>query len=392
MNIKRILTLVLASLLALTLIACNESGNGSTDTTAQNDTTAENTTEEETTEKPKPEIVSKTYAVKDILQNVKVYGRTTVLSTGIACDFSAAGIEFNAYIEGKLTVVVSVSKGVADSRTDDCYFTLYIDGVRSPNRLKADASKDTVLELADFENGGVHNVKLIRQTEARNALAEIKTVGFTGYFEKAPANAKYYIEVLGASNSAGYGNLTDISDANQALKSVYQDATQSYAYMTPQALGADCSLFSVSGIGIVKGFRSYPIGKVFEANSYYRDTESLYKPERRPDLIILAVGSNDETKGTSLADYGAATSDLIMQVRITYGANIPIVWVYYTDNAAYQNAAHTAIRNLGGEASGVYEIQLTFNKLGGNNHPDLASHLEQTAVLTKFIQDKNILK
>lgn len=79
---------------------------------------------------------------------------------------------------------------------------------------------------------------------------------------------------------------------------------------------------------------------------------------------------------------------MIVQTRLAYGVNVPIVWAYYTDTVSYRQAAEKAITELGGEASGIYRVQLTFNKLGGNNHPNVESQLSQTEVLAKFIQDK----
>ncbi len=391
MNIKRILAIILALMLALSLIACEgDAPDTDADTVDGSDSNTESDTDSDTEEQKV--IETKTYKFTEILDSLKTHGRVYPEAEGLSCDYSSAGVEFNAYVEGKLTVSVKVSKGGADSMADDCYFTLYVDGERSGERLKAAQGTSTELTLGDFAEGGVHNFRLVRQTEARNALATISEVSFTGYFEDAPEAKEYFIEFMGASNTAGYGNLAATgSTATVAQKSENQDSTQSYTYLTAETLNADYSMLSVSGIGIVKGYRSYGIGKIFETKSYYRDTADMYKPVRTPDVIVMAVGSNDESKGTTLADYQKGAYDLIMQARMTYGGNVPIVWVYYTTDKSYHDAAKAAIDAVGGEESGIYEIQLNFNKLGGNNHPDLASHKEQAAELTKFIVEKNIL-
>ena len=57
----------------------------------------------------------------------------------------------------------------------------------------------TTLTLAEFSTGRVHNIRLIRQTEARNAIAAISSVSFTGYFESKPADARYFVEFITAT-------------------------------------------------------------------------------------------------------------------------------------------------------------------------------------------------
>ena len=108
----------------------------------------------------------------------------------------------------------------------------------------------------------------------------------------------------------------------------------------------------------------------------------------------MAVGSNDEKSvaGVTTSAYKQGVYDLIMTARLTYGDNIPIVWVYYTENLQYRQAAKNAIASIGGESADIYDIELLFNKLGGNSHPNLESHAQRAEDLAKFIQDKGILK
>ena len=393
MNLKRFLTVALACLLSLSLVACNPDDtvvNVDTDTDKGASVTDALTDDTAATETQKT-VVTKTYNATEILENSKILGRTSVEADGLAFDHSSAGLEFNAYVEGAITVEITVAKGKEDSNNDDCYFTLFIDGVRREERVKAVKNTKTTTVLATFEEGGVHNVRLVRQTEARNALAAVTSLTFTGYFENKPANAPYYIEFMGASNTAGYGNLTSAKEATVAQLAENQDSTQSYTYLTAEKLGADYSMLSVSGIGAVKGYRQYPLKAVFDANSYFRNKSVVYTPVRTPDLVVIAVGSNDESKGTTQAEYRQGIIDLITGVRMTYGDIVPIVWVYYTENMTYRATAKEAIAVCGGEGALIYDVEVLFNKLGGNNHPDLQSHRDGAEKLTQFIKDINVL-
>ena len=388
---KLILILLAFTLLlpVLTLSSCDEK-TPATDTDTTESTTAEKETEketeEETEESMKKEIVTKTYKLAESLSNFKIHGRSSVVSEGLACDFSASGIEFNAYIEGTLTLNVTVSKGTADARTDDCYFTVYIDGERQGQRLKATKSTSTKLTLATFETGGVHNIRVVKQTEPRNALAVLTDVSFTGYFEEAPTASKYLIEFLGDSLTAGYGNLTSGGTAAVAQTSVNQDGTQAYAYLTAEKLGADCSIIAASGIGLVRGYRSFPMSQLFEKASYYRNDTTLFTPARTPDLVVINLGGNDKSKGVSSSELESGMISLINRVRLAYGESIPIILI---DKENYATAIEAVVQNSGGN---LYKCTLVVNKDGGNNHPSLEAHKINAELLAKFIQDNNILK
>ena len=126
MIFKRFLLLVLACSLPLSLFAC---GGAETTTAPESDTSVGETSSQtaQTTQEndpdpslPAKEIVTKTYQVTEVLDSLKPLGRTSVVPTGLACDHVASGIEFNAYIQGKLTIDITVLKGGDDAREDDC--------------------------------------------------------------------------------------------------------------------------------------------------------------------------------------------------------------------------------------------------------------------------------
>ena len=138
--------------------ASTEEGNG--DSSGNGDS---NDKENGDKEEDEPKVIEDIFCnVAEKLSSIKTHGRTTVSADGLVCDFSSSGIEFNAYIEGALKIDIKVEQGIKvadyDARNDDCYFTLYIDGVRSDVRFKANKSSETTLTLAEFAEGGVHNI------------------------------------------------------------------------------------------------------------------------------------------------------------------------------------------------------------------------------------------
>ena len=393
MNVKRIIISIFALLLAISLVACNADDPVVTD--ADTDTSIADIladAESSDTTKEIKEIKERNYNLSEILDSIKTFGRTSVQGSALACDHVASGIEFNAYVEGKLNIEVTASKGEADGRADDCYFTVYIDGVRSENRLKAAASSTTTLELADFETGGVHNVRLIKQTEPMNAISTLNTLSFTGYLEDKPVDSSLYIEFLGDSITAGYGNLV-LNGASNPHNAANQDASQAFAYLTAQNLGADHSILSASGIGVYKGYRAFTMSQFYDVNSYYRSQTTKFLPQRTPDLVVINLGTNDENNGVSLPNYKQAVYDLIMQVRMTYGENVRIVWVYgmMKSGDSFPSQVRAAIDMIGGNDTGVYMCQLEKNTQGGNGHPNLQAQASAAQQLAKFITE-NVLK
>lgn len=406
MKFKHFLALLLALILTFSLLACDKGDENTPadsdtgiatpeDNNVEETTPAEETTpeEEETTAEPAPVIEDKTYNFKDILDRVKVLGRTTTLADGISFDHTASTVEFNAYVEGSIKVKLSISKGGSDSVSDSCYFTLYVDGVKSETRLMASSGVDTTLELGSFAEGGVHNFRLVKQTEAKNSLCLLKTVAFKGYFAEKPADAKHYIEFLGDSITVGYGNLIANGGSNPGM-AVNQDATQAFAYLTAERVKADYSMVAVSGIGVSKGYRQMVMKSYYDASSYYRSTSVKYEPTRIPDVVVINLGTNDQNNGVKIDEWQAAVDALVKQVRAKYGKDVPIVWIFnmMTAGGFYEQYAQKALNALGGEPAGLYICELIRNNQGGQNHPNLSAHSTAALQLASFMEQKQLLK
>ena len=168
-----------------------------------------------------------------------------------------------------------------------------IDGIRADERIKAEKSSRASLTLASFERGELHSIRIVKQTEPRNALALLEAVSFTGYLLDRPADEEYYIEFIGASTSCGYGNLTTVSSAAEAQKSINQDSTQAFPYLTAQKLGADYSVVGASGIGLVRGFRPFNMPFMLGLSSAYRSQTDFYEPVRTPDAVVINLSDKD---------------------------------------------------------------------------------------------------
>ncbi|MBQ8743164.1 MAG: hypothetical protein IJZ03_07315 [Clostridia bacterium] len=332
------------------------------------------------------EIVDQTYYFSNDsdVDNFKIHGRTTPLAEGIACDTSASGVEFNAYIEGELKIRLSVSQ--------NCYFTLYIDGERVEeriNRLPADNGKEFV--LASFSDKKVHNIRLLKQTEAQCALSVLQSISFKGYFEAPPEDKELLIEVLGDSITVGFGNLCE-RDTPDSGSAPYQDATQTYGFLAAEKLNADVSLVCYSGIGVSIGWPTFLMEEYFKADSYLRDKNTEFVATRTPDVVVINLGTNDQMKGIDIQKLKTKVKALVDLVRETYKTKIPIVWMHGMMEKASLDKFNTVFNELYKDAdqSLVYFFQVAQENQGGGGHPSLDAHYDVGEELATYLEE-NIL-
>ena len=353
-----------------------------TDAPIMNETT-------ETTQAPKPttptepiKLVPNTYDFCQNRENFKRYGRMQELESGLTCDFTASGVEFCGRMVGDVTISLTCSS--------DTYFTVFIDNVRQEERFYA---TDTTKELciATFAEAGDHTVRMLKQTEAQKSLCVLESVSITGLLYAAPENREILIEFIGDSITSGYGNLGTPSTPVAGIASM-QDGTQTFAFLTAQALDVDHNMVSCSGIGIAKGWTSVNELTFYQRASYYRDENTLHQDTSRvPDLIVINLGTNDQDRGCDEESFKNGLREFLTYIRKLYGSDVPIVWMYNMMTYGCFTWARPIIAEFGGESAGIYALQLTPNKLGAGNHPSLEAHYEASARLTQFICDKKLL-
>ncbi len=398
-NLFRMFLLVLTLCLCLGAVACqtpntpdpseSETGTDESESVTESDGNTEDSTDETTeteseTESetlPPPTIEDITCALKSAGEQVRVIGRSRVLPNGITCDYSACGIEFNAYIEGDLKITLSTNK--------EAYFTVFIDGVRAAERVHF-ASGQTTVTLATFAEGGEHNIEFVKQTEAQNAICVLEKLTFRGYFTAKPADSELYIEFIGDSITCGYGNLCANGTASPGT-ALYQDATQAYAYLAAKQLGVDYSLVSVSGVGVSIGYRTFLASEMFGKESVYRDNVT-YTVTRVPDIVVINLGTNDKSKGATEDAFIEQGIALVKQIRAAYGEDVPIVWMNGMMNDAMVSALLKVSKEFNKEDGNFYICYMDSNGAAGGGHPSIAAQEAAATKLVKFLQDKNLVE
>ena len=312
----------------LTDILTEESITKATEKKTNKKTTAKVETQPIPGKTPAPtSLKAKTYNLGSATdrKSFKTVGRIQYSDTGILFDHCANVLEFQGYMTGELKLNANSS---GNNKNDYTYLTVFIDGERVDQRFCIEGN-DKTLTLANFTGNYFHTVRIIKQSEISNNDARLKSVSMTGYLTDAPENRKYYIEFYGDSLTAGYSNIaTKDYPTSEEGDAIYQDATQTYGFLASEALNADCSILAMSGVGLDQGWTSNNFMYYFGKYSYRRgSTAYSFSGARVPDLVVIHLGANDVTCGSSKSKFVENGTALIKYIHEGYGKNVPIIWV-----------------------------------------------------------------
>ena len=401
---KKLLHLICAILslcMLFSVVGCNSSSQKETDapatdaptdkpTEAPTDKPTDKPTEKPTeaptekpTEKPSRPVVSASYSLFDDWRLFKLCGRAYYANDGIICDHSASGIEFSGFMKGDVDIELECDR--------DTYFTVFVDGERVEERLFADKNTEflTVANLGD--EPAEHHIRILTQTESLQSLSLLKGVTIVGYLDDyQPDEKDFYIEFVGDSLTAAYGNIGKPGASNPG-SALWQDGTQSYAVLACEELGADYTIAACSGVGIDKGWTAFSILDYYKNESYHRHMNVTHYDPRTPDIIVINLGTNDQDCGSSENGFKTKMIALIDYLRESYGENVPIIWAYNFGGYGCDSWAFDVIEQLGGEENEIYTFKMTYNNEGANGHPDLEAHYAAADELVSFIKDKKLL-
>ena len=396
-SFRRFFSLALVAVLLLSLIACGVGADktGKPDqttvptpgTTAPAvDTTAPDTEPEET-DPPAPVYEDVTLNVVDVLDRIKIHGRSMTCADGLAVDWSASGIEFNANCKGDVKVTVT--------STYACKFAVYVDGTQTDDIAVAEGTAEYAVASGLAE--GLHNIRLVKKSDnavenTPDILTSVSKIALCGQLADRPADRELLIEFIGDSITCGLGTV--------APNSLETDATVTYAYKAAEALGCDYSFVSVSGIGVLNSTEQNEgllISDIYSYTNYYRDKTAEYKPTRQADIVVVAMNTNDNGRMTT-ADrdaYFEKSDALLQQIRAIHGDDVKIVWVVslMSSKGTADSMISYSIRNrLGGENAGYYYLEATPNSAGAFTHPSVEGHAVNAEILAKFIKEKFNIK
>ena len=297
-------------------------------------------------------------------QNFRVLGRAIYDDKGLICDYSASGIEFTLDCAGTLWASVDPASGSAR-------FRAYVDGVMGES-IALSKDRPTLPLFCNIEPG-VHTIRIIRDTQVAKSLVRLSGVTASAKKETIQATEpkKLFIEINGDSISGGAG----LYGGPKWTGSAYS-AGRSYGLLAADLLNADCTIVSRGGIGLQK---KTPSDLIYDYQNYYRDTETKYTFSRKPDLVVVALGTNDKKEEGYYEQY----KKFIAQIRDRYqDSSLKMVIMYNMMNALHADA----FLKIAEEDPNVWALKVPMDRKGKGHHPTIEGHAQYAQLLADFIK------
>ena len=391
-SMKKWFFLLLADLLLIGLIGC---GNQS-DPPDQTDTSAASTDDrntetdhetaaetEETDPEPPLQAYEQTVSLSSNTEGIRILGQRYLASgTQLNLDWTCSGLEFVLdSMGGDLTIHAAAS--------NPAYFRVWIDGMPWENADGAlyyalEGIQDLVIPSLPT---GEHTVRVLKVTGHTLSRAQFTGMTFYGSLltDKTPPENGLYIEFVGDSICCGWGNIGDHTGAYTD-----QDGAQAYPYLVAGQLDADYAVTALSGQGLLMGTPGMTQGYLYA--SPLRDGSTEYDFARKADIVVINIGTNDynyrDQYGIDEAEFEQAYVAFLKTVYEKNGGCL-IYCLYNTMNDTFANAILNACQAVGGEAAGVYAMELTRTASG---HPTLAEHSTYAAQITSYINQTKDLE
>ena len=327
--------------------------------------------------------VFREYTALETNPYLKKLGRSRLYRGAIVVDWSGSGIEFEYEGSGDLEVVIErdAAKNVS--------MLAEVDGTSKVFSVDENGSK--TYRIASDLPEGVHHVTIRRRTMVENGavglLAQFKAIRLCGKFLQKPADKRYLIAFVGDSITCGVG-----------LANTDGLATYAVDFCTREKL--DYDICSVSGIGVQHSTSKHngtenTMTKYYPFFNYYRSATLRYNPERKADLVVVNLNTNDHNTGATETQYKTCLKTLISEIREAHGEDVNIVWVVgmmISKNANVNKWLNAVFTELGGESAGLYRLEVETNTSGEHGHPDASSHAAVSQALSQFIRDKGLLQ
>jgi lysophospholipase L1-like esterase len=325
-----------------------------------------------------------------------------------AAQFAWQGAGLVATVKGGSIAVKLRSEPSPNNSSTTVFFQPVVDG-QPGTRFAVPSGADQTVILASGLTDAEHSVELYRETEGTYGKSTF--LGFaSGSVIGAPSASGRYIEVVGDSISAGYGNLGSEPHpnwtANPACHWTAENSSwyATYAAVAGRALNAEVSTVARSGWGMYRdrdGSLANVLSSVYE-HALGTDDAVAWTYAPKASLVVINLGTNDWNNGDPGVSYETAYVSFISTVRRHY----PDAWIFLTigsmlgDPALGQVKTHLANVVAQMTASTNDTKLVTFDMgtqdLGSDGsvptgcdwHPNAADHLRMAGILQAQISSK----
>jgi len=313
---KAILTMALAMLMLVA--ACGDSGESDQNTSAITNTPT-----------PTPETVPSEKAFLPTGEYVRAIGRTFEANDSLWLVHSGTGMEF-VFTGTRATVKIKPDSSFMN-RSNQARIAIYVNGERVIDDMVD--KMERIYTVFESETPEECTVKVVKLSESAYSTIGIASVEATCIGNIRPTEQRNrLIEFVGDSITCGYG--VDDLDASHHFSTTTEDATKTYAYKTAELLGADYSLVSFSGYGIISGYSGdgkrhadqlVPDFYDKMGNSWgtylgsFVAQDTTWDFTRQPDVVVINLGTNDNSyvknDASKKQEFTAAYVAFLKQVR-----------------------------------------------------------------------------
>ena len=198
-------------------------------------------------------------------------------------------------------------------------------------------------------------------------------------------------DFYGDSITNAYASLTD-PITNEKMQ-CNNDYSVSYANQTALSFHADAYVCAVSGHGIVSvwdGDRSEPMKNYYKQKSRHLPIEMDFS--KKPDLIVIALGTNDFAAGVSDDEMRKGMLAFIQMIRQDM-PDTDIIWIYGMMTNGYCDMMQSLFEDIKKSDMHFYSLHINIvepeqEEVGGDGHPNRKGQKRIADELTAFIRSE----
>ncbi len=350
---------------------------------------------------------------------VKTLGRTFMLEDCRVLSLSGSGVEFKYTGTGLAVTFYGDSTTETPDNDpepwrDQARVAVYVDGILQLDTVIKKPKE--IFEVCGFEEGGAaaeHIVRIIKLSEPRMSTTGLGEITIIADGPAHPTEyKKKYIEFIGDSITCGYG--IDVPNELHPFSTGTENVAKAFSYKTAQKLDADFSIVSYSGHGLISGYTPDPNFPKLEEliQPYYdifaysyntfrglsmQDRKWDFKTERKPDMIIINIGTNDDSyvqddEAKRNAFKAAYVSFLEKVHDLNPEAKIIIAFGLMGDRLYKTEVEAADIFKVKSGFDDIYTVHITpqdfeKNGYGADYHPSAISHELAACELSEFIKN-----
>ena len=264
----------------------------------------------------------------DLQKDVLYFGRTYKKGSVQWINWSGSG--FSVRFKGS-SVAAEFYSNAPDTR-NLAYLKLWVDGVEQKDILLKEECQ--IVMLAEgLDAGQEHTIEVRKRTNARSSTAGVgRLILMDGTILEPEKPKDRLIEFIGDSLTVGYVAAKDGKTA-AAWSTTTEDVTRTYCPQIAQAFDAEYQVVAISGRGVVRnngGDSDVLFPDIYRELDYYHNPGVPYDFSLQPDVIVINLGTNDESAANEnlpAEEFRQGLYDFLKEVR-QYNPEAQILYTY----------------------------------------------------------------